>query len=142
MIFPEITTITDQEQSAESPDYGKEWAFDFERNRFIMKNGTPVIVEGIDALKIFIIKTIKTARFKFMAHTWDYGCELEDIVGKTLPIEIIESETKRVITDALVYDARISTVTNFKVEKESDKLKISFRVETALNDELGVSIDV
>lgn len=142
MIFPEITYLNTKTGVEEEIKYGKEWAYNFEENKFIMKNGTPVIVEGVEALKIFIVKAIRTTRYKYMAHSWDYGCELEDIIGKSLPIELVKSETQRVIEEALIFDSRIKSVFDFNIKYEGEKLFIFFRVLTQIDDQLEVAIYV
>lgn len=142
-IFPENLTLIDTESIAnQSIDYGREWAFDFDKNKFIMKNGTPMIVTGIEALKIFIIKTIKTARYRYLIHSWEYGCEIEDVLGQTLERDVIESIIKSMITEALIYDARIKSISDFEIVTEESEAKIKFKVLTNLEDELEVITNV
>lgn len=92
------------------------------------------IVDGKDALKQFIHKAIITARFRFPIYDDQYGCELEDLIGQDIPYELFETEVKRVIKDALIYDDRINDVTNFNIEKTGDKVYISFTVDSIYGD--------
>ncbi len=123
-------------------DYGREWAYDFEKNQFVMKHGTPLIVTGKEALKIYIVKALKTVRYRYPIYSWDYGCEIEDILGKTFSKEVIESEIKRMIIDALIYDDRIEEVGGFEVELDDEQLRVSFRVKTVFDDEMEVTVNV
>ncbi len=99
------------------------------------------IVDGKDALKQFIHKAVITARFRFPIYDDQYGCELEDLIGQDIPYELFETEVKRVIKDALIYDDRINDVTNFNIEKTGDKVYISFTVDSIYGD-LGQEVSV
>lgn len=130
-IFPDITvpeTTTDQDNQLIT--YGKELAFDFAAGDFIMEDGRPKVVEGIEALKVWIEKTIRTARYRFPAYTFQYGCELEDIIGLDIPRAVLESEVERTIREALIYDDRIQDVRDFVIERGGDWLKVTFTVIT------------
>ena len=87
-------------------------------------------VDGKDALKQFIYKTIITTRFRFPIYNDQYGCELEDLIGEDIPFELLKSDVSRVIKDALIYDDRINEINDFTVIKENDKLFISFTVDS------------
>jgi len=131
-IFPEVT-VPDSEQSdtgTVTVTYGKELAFDFAAGNFIMVDGRPKALEGVEALKVWIEKTIRTARYRWPAYTFQYGCELEDIIGLDIPRVVLESEVRRVIRDALIYDDRIEDVRDFVIERGGDWLKVAFTVIT------------
>ncbi|UKS30147.1 DUF2634 domain-containing protein [Paenibacillus sp. HWE-109] len=87
-------------------------------------------IDGIDAIKQFVRKAILTARYRFQAYTNQYGCELEDIVGQDVPQALLNAEIPRVITDALIYDARIKSVHSFGINRSIDGLYISFTVDS------------
>ncbi|MGB9903036.1 MAG: DUF2634 domain-containing protein [Desulfotomaculales bacterium] len=124
--------------------YGKELAFDFAAGEFIMEDGRPKVVEGVDALKVWIEKAIRTARYRFPIYSFRYGCELEEIIGKDIPRAVLESEIRRVIREALIYDNRISDVRDFKFDRGGDWLKVEFTVITFDNNAFrqGVSVVV
>lgn len=141
-IFPEFEPTELPQTSTVAETYGKELAFDFQKGDFIMENGSPKIVEGIQALKTWIEKTIRTARYRFPIYTFQYGCELEDIIGYDLPRAVLESEVQRVIREALVYDNRIEDVRDFIIERGDDWLRITFTVITTLNDVFFQEVNV
>lgn len=87
-------------------------------------------IDGLDAIKQFVRKAIATARYRFQVYTNQYGCELEDIVGQDVPQALLNAEIPRVITDALIYDARIKAVRNFDISRSGDGLYISFTVDS------------
>jgi len=129
-IFPDITVSETDQTNPEPVTYGKELAFDFEKGDFIMEDGAPKVVEGIEALKVWIEKTIRTVRYRFPAYSFQYGCELEDIIGLDIPRAVLESEVRRLIREALIYDDRIQDVRDFVIERGGDWLKVEFAVIT------------
>ncbi|GAU79504.1 DUF2634 domain-containing protein [Fusibacter sp. 3D3] len=142
-IFPEhMHQLNPVLSKASAIDYGREWAYDFDQNKFILQNGTPLIVTGLEALKIYIIKTLKTARYRYLIHSWEYGCEIEDVLGKTLHKDVLESVIKNMITEALIYDERIYAVTDFIIINAGDRVNVSFVVKTNLGEELEVNTNV
>lgn len=133
-IFPDILLPEETAGTSEVLSYGKELAFDFENNDFIYENGSPKVVEGIHALKVWIEKALRTVRFRWPVYTENFGSELEDIIGADIPRPVLESEAKRAITEALIYDDRIAAVQDFIFERGDDWLKITFTVITVLGD--------
>ncbi|MCR8939853.1 DUF2634 domain-containing protein [Brevibacillus laterosporus] len=96
------------------------------------------MIDGETAIRQFIRKVIMTARFRFPIYDGEYGCELIDLIGQDLPMELLRSEIPRVITEALIYDDRIDDVYDFEIEREADKLTVSFYVDTTD----GLTLDV
>jgi phage baseplate assembly protein W len=137
-IFPDLTIpdgLTNHEAGSDAvSEYGKELAFDFTRGELIIENGRPKLVEGIDAVKIWIEKTLRTARYRYPIYSFEYGCELEDLIGIEIPSDVLESEIKRVIAEAIIYDDRIESVEDFKISRSSDCLHLTFRVVTVFGD--------
>jgi hypothetical protein len=133
-IFPELEVTEINKADDERVAYGKELAFDFAGGDFIMVDGSPKVVEGVEALKVWIEKAIRTARYRFPAYTFNYGCEIEEIIGYDIPRPVLESEVQRVIREALIYDDRIEDVRDFIIERGGDWLKVTFRVITFLGD--------
>ncbi|MCM3784308.1 DUF2634 domain-containing protein [Neobacillus mesonae] len=97
------------------------------------------IVDGTDAIKQFIYKAILTARYRFPIYDSDYGCEIEDLIGSDASIDLLETEVPRVITEALIYDDRISDVYDFTLTREGDRLYVSFFVDV---DEETIPMEV
>lgn len=141
MIFPDLT-VTDIEASAETADYVKDIAFDFASNSFKLQDGKPIILEGVDALKQWIEKALRTARYRWPAYTWDYGSEIEDIIGLDLSNEILESELKRAIKETLLINQFINGVYDFKVTRNGSIRNISFTVDTTLDDTFTQEVNI
>jgi len=88
-------------------------------------------LDGIDAIKQYIVKAIKTARFRFSIYDTDYGSEIDDLIGQDVSIALLETEIPRVIEEAILYDDRVISVYDFELTREGDRLYVSFYVETA-----------
>ena len=71
-----------------------------------------------------------TERYFYTQYTWNYGSELNELIGKRHSKEYIESEVKRMITDALLINEDIKSIKNIRCDIEKDVLKISFSIET------------
>mgnify|MGYP003811315941 FL=1 len=63
-IFPDIPIPETSSQSS-TVTYGRELDFDFSTGQFVMIDGAPRVLEGPDALRIWITKTLLTARYRF-----------------------------------------------------------------------------
>ncbi|WP_238915090.1 DUF2634 domain-containing protein [Clostridium sp. YIM B02555] len=131
-----IASFSDKQIEVTMP---KEYAWDFDKNDFKLKDGKFQIVEGIEALKIWIWKALKTSRLTYPIYSSTYGQEIEKLVGKGLSKSLIESEAKRLTLECLKENEHILNIKNFKVSKEKDLLNISF---TAVIDCGEVRIDV
>lgn len=87
------------------------------------------MVDGVDAMKQVILKILLTERFAYLIYSWNYGIELNAVAGKSY--RVFSSEIKRVITEALLADSRITAVTDFKVEQiDKRSARVSFTADT------------
>lgn len=98
---------------------------DFETGQVIEKT-----IDGKEAIKQFIRKAIQTARYRYLIYNSQYGCEIETLLGQDISPQLLNSEIKRVIVEALREDDRIQAVEQFQIIRDSDKLFVSFTVQT------------
>lgn len=90
-------------------------------------------VDGREAMKQAILKIIQTERFSFLIYSWNYGIELNAVVGRSFPV--FSSEIKRVITEALKADARIKEVKDFTVTQITKRsAAVAFTAVTVFGD--------
>lgn len=90
-------------------------------------------VDETEAMKQAIFKILSTERFLYLIYSWNYGIELNAVVGKSYPV--FSSEIKRVITEALLADSRITDVTDFQVEQiDKRTAHVSFTAETIFGE--------
>ena len=108
----------------------KECAWDFIKDEAIFIDGNPKIVQGNEALKVWIYKAIKTNRYQYEIYTWDYGCEIETLIGKGFQIGFIKSETKRYVEEALIINPYITKINKINVDFNKDVLTAYIDLDT------------
>ena len=71
-LFPFISNTDEIKVDNSFPMY-KEVAWDFKNNIPILENGDFKIVEGNEAIKVWILKTLLINRYEFEIFSWDYA---------------------------------------------------------------------
>lgn len=103
----------------------REYGIDFKIGQL-----TGEIVEGKEAIKVWIWLVLQTPRYRYYIYTWDYGNEFEDLIGKGYTEEYIEAEAQRMTEDCLLVNENIQSITEFSVSMEGDTLTVSFTANT------------
>ena len=98
----------------------------------IEKNTISNFCDGIEAMKQTIYCILNTERFEHLIYSWNYGIEIEHLLGESITYVIPELE--RVITEALMQDSRIVQVYNFKFEVNKNKVIVTFTVITTVGN--------
>ena len=109
-LFPFISNVDEVKVDNSFPLY-KEVAWDFEKDTPIIQNGDFKIVEGNNAIKVWVYKALLTPRYNHSIYSWDYGSELMDLVGKAYTSSLTKEEAKRYIKEALLINPYILEVT-------------------------------
>ena len=111
--------------------------YDFKTCDFVMKDGNPITVSGIDALKVWIDKILRTQLYRYSIYNGtSYGANIEDLViGKNYGTAFIQSELKREIETALLQNDDIESISDFVMIRNKDKLDISFTLGTVYGEE-------
>lgn len=93
----------------------KEYAYDFEKNELLLDaDGRTYMVEGNEALRIWIFKALTTERFHYTAYSFAFGSELQDqVVGRSMNMDIARLEMERYIIEALMVNPYIKRLDNF-----------------------------
>lgn len=73
---------------------------------------TKGFADEIEAMKQVIFKILNTERYQYIIYSWNYGIETLDLYGE--PVTYVCPELERRITEALLVDSRIISVTNFE----------------------------
>ena len=83
MIFPDWGTESGTEQNA--LPLCREWAADIESGKLLLRGGEPYTVEGDEAVKLWVRLALdaRCARWKYSAHSGDYGNELAALIGRS-----------------------------------------------------------
>lgn len=105
-------------------------AMDFEQGIPCFSGGEPVVVTGLEAVKSWAWRAIKTARYRFSYNSWDYGCELERLVGQPYRAETRRSEAARYVEEALTVCPYITAATATVEGLEGSTLRISVTMST------------
>ena len=140
MIFPDWGTAPAQETGEALPLF-REWAVDWENGcfalrwdtgAFALRDGKPYLVSGDEALKLWITKALnpESRRFFYTAWSWDYGNELETLLGGCVDQGILESQARQSIRDALLVSPYIRSVDGFSFEKRGSAVTVRFTVRT------------
>ncbi len=117
-IFPFIdSTSTSTETNDELPML-KEYAYDFEKNELLLdEGGRTYMVEGNEALRIWIFTALFTERCHYTAYSFAFGSEIQDqVIGHSMNVEIVKLEIERFIIEALMVNPYIKRLDNFVFE--------------------------
>ena len=132
-------TIQAMQATQELPTF-KEFDWDFENNCFKYdKSGHHVLLEGADALKVWIYKALATERYRYEAYSWQYGIELKPFIGMVMGVEEQISELKRIIIECLMVNPYIISVDNFEFTQEGASSHVTIELTTVYG-EVGVSV--
>lgn len=120
-------------QINESTEPSNTFFIDFEKGRI---SG---FIDEKEAVKQAIMLILNTERYKFLIYSWNYGAELEELIG-THP-DIVEDEVERLISEALLQDDRITAVYDFEFSRNRDALLVNFKVDSIYGD-IGIETEV
>ena len=109
-LFPFISNNVDEMKVDNIFPMYREIAWDFEKNIPILENGDFKIVEGNEAIKVWVYKALLTPRYNYSIYSWDYGSELMDLIGKAYTQSLTKEEAKRYIKEALLINPYILEV--------------------------------
>ena len=116
----------------EQPTYT--YHLDYEKNR--IKGMT----DDLEAMKQAIYIILNTERYRYLIYDWNFGVELADLFGQ--PVSYVIPELERRITDALMQDSRIVSVTDFSFERNNKKTVTAYFTVNTLFGGLEVEKEV
>ena len=111
----------------------KMYAWDFNTDNFVYDgDGNKILLEGNDALKIWVIKALKTQRYRYLAYTWRYGANLQKFIGNVMSAGERKSEMKREITECLMTCPYIRSIDSiiFSEDRHQRILKVDIELTT------------
>ena len=114
-MFPTTKEIAFASASGENGT--KSFLYDFSLGDFIVRDGKLIECDGLDAVKVWIEKILRTEKGRFRIYEdTEYGIHLEDlIIGNSYSASFIESELKREIEEALLQNPQITAVSSIKI---------------------------
>ena len=110
----------------------KEISIDFNTGEPILKNKEFIILEGAEALKVWIWKTLKTERNKYLIYSDSYGNDLVENIGQIYDKITKDALMINEIKECLLVNPYIINAYNFSIET-TEKARhpiISFSVDT------------
>ena len=119
----------------------REIAWDFKNDHPLIENNEFKIVEMNDAISVWIYHAIKTYRYAFSIYSWDFGCEIDTLLGQNYTPAHTKAEVTRYITDALMINPYILSIEKIIVDFDGDTLHVDVRVITVY-EELEVNFVV
>lgn len=124
-LFPAYIENAETASTAEKIKMPKEYEIDFKTGQL-----TGRIVEGLEAIKIWIWLVLQTPRYRYYIYTWDYGNEFDDLIGQGYSEEYITAEAQRMTEDCLLVNENIQSISDFSVGMKNDQLLVSFTANT------------
>lgn len=124
------------QQTVTTLDNPREYGIDFETGEL-----TGLIVEGIEAIKVWIWNCLHSERYRYAIYSWQYGVEYEQYFGQPLSEEYLQSDCQTETEEALMVNPYITGISDFEASLQGTTLHITFTVETTLGT-LEVSEDV
>ena len=127
--YPFLTGIRTSETQNLPPF--KEYAWDFDKNCFIYDgDGNHILLEGNEAIKMWIKKALRTQRFSYLAYTWRYGMDAYKFIGKVLGVKERRSELRREIIESLQVNPYIKAINKIEFVEKGQGLEINIELET------------
>lgn len=85
--------------------------------------------DGLEAVKQAVYKILLTERYDYVMYSGNYGIELKDLFGQ--PVSYVCPELERRITEALTWDDRIDSVSDFAFDlSKKGVVAVSFTVNS------------
>ena len=140
-LFPSSTTAAEYPETESTVvNYGSTVRFDFEKHEFVLSpTGRQPVLTGADAWAEWCVKAICTERYSYLIYDHDYGEEIDQLFGQSMPHEVAESEIRRMTRECLLMDKRTASVDNFSFSWIDDGVLFSCQITNALGDSLILS---
>ena len=133
-LFPFIGDIDVPRGTGEELPLAREYKWDFENDEFALQDGKFIIVEGIEAVKVWVYKALKIAKNRYPIYSNSYGHDLEKLIGRQQNSGLIKSLGQRYLRECLLVNPYIINVKNISADFEDDILKLSFTIETVYGE--------
>lgn len=110
----------------------------------VFQAGEPVIVQGAQAVASWVWRALRVCRYRHELYTWDYGSELEGLIGQAYTAALKQAEARRYVEEALAVNPYIQAVRQIQTEfDEAGRLLICGVVDTVYGPiEIGGDMDV
>ncbi len=123
------TEIQEATVAAAVQEIPREYGIDFDTGQLTGK-----IVEGLEAIKVWIWNCLHSERYRYAIYSWQYGVEYEQYIGETITDEYLQSDCQSETEEAMMVNPYITGLDDFSAELDGTELKISFIAETSLGN--------
>lgn len=123
--------FTDPQETTTESDLPifKEIPIDFNTGEPILQNGEVIILEKTEALKVWVWKTLKTKRNRYLIYSEDYGNDLIENIGQIYDKTTKDALMINEIKNCLLVNPYITNVYNFSIDGGRTPI-ISFSIDT------------
>lgn len=128
MIYPFIEEGMEEYNVRDIP-IPREYGVDFETGQL-----TGRVVEGLEAILVWVWAALKTARGRYYIYSEDYGQEFDSLVGSSDPEGFAGSEYQRMIEECLEQNGYIEGIEDYEFSMEDDTAIIHFRLLTMFGE--------
>lgn len=115
----------------------KTFLWDFEKGDFVLKDGKLIEVDGLEYLKIWIEKALRTVKDSLIYADTGYGSEHHSLIGRNFHPAFSRAEYERMIREALMQNNAITQVANFAFSQDGERLTIDFDVVSIFGSTSG-----
>ncbi|MED1642168.1 DUF2634 domain-containing protein [Brevibacillus agri] len=132
MSLPQIAQLempaTEITRQARSQTVHKTFLWDFQAGDFVLRDGKLVEVTGIEYIKVWIEKALRTVKDSLIYAGTGYGSEHHSLIGQNFHPDFSRAEYERMIREALLQNDAITQVANFKFTQDGERLSVEFDV--------------
>lgn len=134
-LFPFIGTenVEVQNKKTDLPPL-REIAIDFKTGSPIVENKQFKVVEGLEALKVWIYRALKVERFVYDIYSWNFGSEIHTLRGRNYSQALTNEEVKRYIKESILINPYVLDVNVISVVFEDSLLSVSLKLDTVFGD--------
>ncbi|MFA4137694.1 MULTISPECIES: DUF2634 domain-containing protein [unclassified Brevibacillus] len=134
MSLPQITQLklpeTQITQQTKPKNVHKTFLWDFDAGDFVLKDGKLIEVTGLEYLKVWIEKALRTVKNSLIYQGTGYGSEHHVLIGQNFHPDFSKAEYERMIREALLQNDAITRVDDFSFSHEGSRLVIGFEVSS------------
>lgn len=113
--------LLEDEEEAEP----KEYEIDFETGQL-----TGRIVTGLEAILVWAWLALNTAKYRYIQYSWDYGHELDTLVGQRLDAEYMETSVQTMLEECLLINKHITDIEVMEFNIDDNKATGKIRIIT------------
>ncbi len=97
-------------------------------------------LDGKEAVVQAVMKILNTEKSDFGIYSDRYGVSVSDLFGTDADYACVELERR--IQEALLYDSRVKSVTEFRFKVKCNAVSVSFIVNTELGEDFSVTKEI